>query len=243
MKEVVILGATGGIGSAIVRAMASKEVRLWLHYNQGQQMKEALSAWLDEQGVHYRWLQGDFLNKDAARLFFNALDKETEGIDCFINAMGSSKHELFQWVSQDDWEQLRMINLDAFVYSAQEAVSRMFNRPGANLILVSSVWGQVGSAMEVHYSVTKAGVIGLVRALAKELGPSGIRVNGVAPGWIDTAMNDQFDDESKAAFESELPLGRIGSPAEVAACVAFLSSPASAYLTGQVLNPNGGLHM
>lgn len=243
MKEVVILGATGGIGSAIVKSMATEGTRLWLHFHQGHEAKAHLTEWLETHGMTYQWIQGNFEDKASAKLFFEKIDQETDGIDCFINAIGSSKHELFQWVSQEEWEQLRAINLDAFIYTAQEAVCRMFNRPGANLVLISSVWGQVGSAMEVHYSVAKAGVIGLIKALAKELGPSGIRVNGVAPGWIDTEMNAQFDEAEKAAFESELPLGNIGKPEQVAGCVKFLASDAGSYLTGQVLNPNGGLHM
>lgn len=243
MKEVVILGASGGIGTAIVKAFANNESRLWLHYNQGSEAKDSLSTWLDEQHIKYSWLQADFMDAKAAGQFFKTIDQNTEGIDVLINAIGSSKHELFQWVSQPDWEVLRTINLDAFIYTTQEAVSRMFNREGANIVLISSVWGQVGSAMEVHYSVVKAGVIGLIKALSKELGPSGIRVNGVAPGWIETEMNSAFTEAERQAFEAELPLGRIGKAEEVASCVRFLCSDAASYLTGQILNPNGGLYI
>lgn len=243
MKEVVVLGASGGIGTAVVKALAGTEVRFWLHYNRGSEAKDKLSTWLDERHVKYKWIQADFKDREAASEFFLTIDKYADGIDVFINAIGTSKHELFQWLSQSEWERLRTVNLDAFIYTAQEAVNRMFGRQGANIVLVSSVWGQVGSAMEVHYSVVKAGVIGLIKALSKELGPSGIRVNGVAPGWIDTEMNAGFTAEERQSFEEELPLGRIGKVEEVANCVSFLSSDSASYLTGQILNPNGGLYI
>lgn len=243
MKEVVILGATGGIGKAIVKAMAEPSTRLWLHYNKGVEAKTELSQWLDEKGIVYEWYCSDFATHSAVGLFFSHLDGTCEGIDVFINAIGTSKHNLFQWMSAADWESLRHINLDVFVYAAQEALKRMFGRPDANMVMISSVWGQVGSSMEVQYSVVKAGVIGLIKALAKEVGPAGIRINGVAPGWIETKMNQDFSPEEKSAFEEEVPLGRIGRPEEVASCVRFLASRESSYLTGQILNPNGGFYI
>lgn len=243
MKEILILGATGGIGEATVFEMATEGHRLWLHYHKNETKRKAISEKLTLMGIPFQWFSADLSKFSEVKTLFDALYKQIEGLDVLINVTGTSQHELFQWLSPEAWEKLRAVNLDAMIFSTQAAVSRMFGREGAAIVLMSSVWGQTGGAMEVHYSCLKAATIGLVKSLAKELGPSGIRVNAVAPGWIETTMNQSLTEADKNAFVEEIPLERLGQAVDVAKSIKFLCSKDSAYITGQVIAMNGGYYI
>ena len=160
--------------------------------------------------------------------------------DLMVCYAGVARQELFTQTSPESWRSLMGVNLDGVFHCCQAVLPGMLHRKAGKIITLSSMWGQVGASCEVAYSAAKAGVIGLTKALAKELGPSGITVNCVAPGVIDTEMNAALDPETKAALGEETPLGRLGTPRDVAEAICFLAGPGGDYFTGQVLAPNGG---
>ena len=154
---------------------------------------------------------------------------------------GIARQELFTDITEASWREVMGVDLDGVFYCAQAVLPDMLHRKAGKIITLSSMWGQVGASCEVAYSTAKAGVIGLTKALAKELGPSGITVNCVAPGVIDTEMNGNLPQDVKDELAEETPLERLGTPEDVAQAVWFLAPPAGDFFTGQVLAPNGGL--
>ena len=172
----------------------------------------------------------------AVKLAESSLGK----IDCLINNAGISSFSLFTDLTLDDWNECLSVNLTgAFLYS-KAVIPGMLSRKRGRIINITSMWGVVGSSCEVHYSTAKAGLIGMTKALAKELGPSGITVNAIAPGAIETDMNKSLSDEDKAALCDETPLMRIGMPSEVAEAALFLASEGASFITGEVMNVSGG---
>ena len=162
-------------------------------------------------------------------------------IDVLVCNAGIARQELFTDITAASWREVMGVDLDGVFYCAQAVLQDMLHRKAGKIITLSSMWGQVGASCEVAYSTAKAGVIGLTKALAKELGPSGITVNCVAPGVIDTEMNGNLSQDIKDELAEETPLERLGTPEDVAQAVWFLASPAGDFFTGQVLAPNGGL--
>lgn len=162
-------------------------------------------------------------------------------IDVLINNAGVAYAALFTDTEYADWKRVFAVNVDGAYHCTQAVLPDMVSRQAGVILNVSSIWGLVGASCEVAYSASKAALIGFTKALAKELGPSGIRVNCVAPGVIDTDMNAHLDAPSRAALVEETPLCRLGTPEEVAEALFFLASDASSFFTGQVLSPNGGL--
>ena len=154
---------------------------------------------------------------------------------------GIAEQQLFTDITEEQWQRMLAVNLSGVFYCCQAFLPAMIARKHGCIVNVSSIWGLQGASCEVHYSAAKAGVIGLTRALAQEVGPSGVTVNCVAPGVIDTDMCAHLDEDARAALRERIPLGRLGTAAEVAEVVAFLASPAASYLTGQVISPNGGM--
>ncbi len=148
---------------------------------------------------------------------------------------------LLQDMSEADWRRVMSVDLDGVFYCCKAAIPPMITRKTGKIITISSMWGEVGASCEVAYSAAKAGVIGLTRALAKELAPSGILVNCVSPGVIDTPMNQTLGPQDFAALREEIPLGKIGTPQDVAAAVSYLCSEGAGYVTGQILSVNGGM--
>ena len=161
-------------------------------------------------------------------------------IDALVCNAGIARQELFTDITLESWREMLGVNLDGVFHCCQAALPAMIHRKQGRIITLSSMWGQVGGSCEVAYSAAKAGVIGLTKALAKEVGPSGITVNCVAPGVIETEMNRQLSPETKAALAEETPLERLGTPEDVAEAIWFLASEAGRFFTGQVLAPNGG---
>jgi 3-oxoacyl-[acyl-carrier protein] reductase len=161
-------------------------------------------------------------------------------IDCLINNAGISSFSLFTDLSLEQWNEMLSVNLTgAFLYS-KEVIPGMVSRKQGRIINISSMWGIVGSSCEVHYSTVKAGLIGMTKALAKELGPSGITVNAIAPGMIDTEMNAHLAAEDVEAIKEETPLMKIGQPIDVANAAFFLASDSASFITGEVMNLSGG---
>ena len=170
----------------------------------------------------------------------NVLDKFCQ-LDILICNAGVAQQKLFGDLTDEDWRRIFGVNLDGVFHTIRAALPHFIHRNAGRILTVSSMWGQVGGSCEVAYSAAKAAVIGLTKALAKELGPSGITVNCVAPGVIATEMNAALDEAALAALAEETPLGVLGRPEDVAEAMWYLASDAASFITGQVLAPNGGL--
>ncbi len=231
----LITGGAGGIGSATARTLAAEGWLPAICWRTSGEAAEKLAAELG--GVALRC---DVTDSGAVRAMFAQLEAGPGLPEVLVNNAGRSFRGLLQLMSDEEWCGVTSVALDGAFYCCREALPSMIRAHRGSIINISSVWGEVGASCEAAYSAAKAGLIGLTKALAKEVGPSGIRVNCVAPGCIDTAMLAEFGEEDRAALAEETPLGRIGTPQEVADAVAFLASERAAFITGQVLSVGGG---
>lgn len=210
-------------------------------YNKSKIQALQLSAELNSFGCRTAALKCDVSNSADVKDLFLLAEEKLGIIDILVNNAGVSQQKLFTDITNADWENIIGINLSGAFYCCREAVPDMVRRKYGRIVNVSSMWGQEGASCEVHYSAAKAGIIGLTKALSKELAPSGITVNCVSPGAIATAMMSGFSKKDVLALEKEIPMGRLGLADEVAAAVAFLCSRDAGYITGQVLGINGGI--
>lgn len=239
-KTVLITGASRGIGAAAARRFAREGYGVGINYRQSEAKAQALAEELRDQGVPVGLYPGDVSQRDQVDQMMAAFLQDFGRIDVLVCNAGIARQELFTDLTAEDWREMMGVNLDGVFHCCQAALPDMLHRKAGKIITLSSMWGQVGASCEVAYSAAKAGVIGLTKALAKELGPSGITVNCVAPGVIETEMNGLLSQETKDALAEETPLERLGTPQEVAEAIWFLASPAGDFFTGQVLAPNGG---
>jgi len=239
-KTVLITGASGGIGSAAALLFAKRGYRVALHYNRGKDRCENLLSQIKEAGGDAILVQADIADEAQVMEMFARTDAAFGRLDVLVNNAGTAGQKLIWDISADEWDAMFAVNMKGMFLCSREAARGMVSRKSGKIVNVSSVWGITGASMEVHYSAAKAAVIGFTRALAKELGPSGVQVNCVAPGVIDTPMNAHLDAETMAALKEETPLGRIGTPEDAANSIFFLASDEAGFITGQVLSPNGG---
>ena len=241
MRYVLITGASGGIGAAIAEEFARAGYGLALHYHKGADRANALAFRLAQTyGVPALPLCADLANTAAVTEMFTRATAEFGFIDTLVNNAGIAEQRLFTDLTDGEWDTMINVNLNGVFRTCRAALPEMIRRQQGTLINISSMWGQVGASCEVAYSTAKAGVIGLTKALAKEVAPSGITVNCIAPGAIRTPMLDCFTEEDLAALAEETPVGRIGTPEDVAAACVFLASEGARFITGQVLGVNGG---
>ena len=241
-NHVLITGASRGIGAATARLFAQEGWSVAVHYNASRAAAEQLAVELSGLGVKAVPIQADVADPEQAE----RLVRETEGalgpLDAVIcNAGVALPQQLLTDTTADQWRRLMSVDLDGMFYTLRAAIPGLVRQKRGAIVTVSSMWGITGGSCETPYSAAKAGVIGLTRALAKELGPSGIRVNCVAPGVIDTAMNSHLTPKDLAALGEETPLCRIGQPVEVAQAIYFLASERASFITGQVLRVDGGM--
>ncbi len=241
-NHVLITGASRGIGAAAARLFAQEGWSVAVHYNASRAAAEQLAVELSGLGVKAVPIQADVADPEQAE----RLVRETEGalgpLDAVIcNAGVALPQQLLTDTTADQWRRLMSVDLDGMFHTIRAAVPGLVRQKRGAIVTVSSMWGITGGSCETPYSAAKAGVIGLTRALAKELGPSGIRVNCVAPGVIDTAMNGHLTPKDLAALGEETPLCRIGQPVEVAQAIYFLASERASFITGQVLRVDGGM--
>lgn len=201
---------------------------------------EALAEELAALGVPVKVYVCDVAQREQVQAMTAAFLRDFGRIDVLVCNAGIARQELFTDITEASWREVMGVDLDGVFYCAQAVLPDMLHRKAGKIITLSSMWGQVGASCEVAYSTAKAGVIGLTKALAKELGPSGITVNCVAPGVIDTEMNGNLPQDIKDELAEETPLERLGTPEDVAQAVWFLASSAGDFFTGQVLAPNGG---
>ena len=235
MKNVLITGGTRGIGRATVELFASRGWGVAFTYKSS----DGAAAELSKKTGAYA-IKADSADPSAIRRALSEAFSVLGHIDSLVNNAGESSFSLFTELSDEAWRHTMAVNLDApFLYS-RGVIPEMIKNGGGAIINISSMWGLVGSSCEVHYSTAKAGLIGMTKALAKELGPSAIRVNAIAPGLIDTDMNSSLSPEDIAALAADTPLMRVGAAGEIASLVYFLASEESSFVTGAVLNASGG---
>ena len=234
-KRVIVTGGSRGIGAGIVRAFAGEGAEIAFLYHNADAAAEKVSR--ETGAIAVRCDLGDA--SDAERAMREAL-KALSGVDILVNNAGISKSGLIQDLSLDDWNRLVAVNLTAVYLCTRISVPEMVRQKYGRIVNISSIWGMVGASCEVGYSAVKAGVIGLTKGLARELGPSGITVNCVCPGVIDTDMCASYDEQTRRDLTEQTPVGRLGTPADIASTVLYLAGDGASFVTGQVLSPNGG---
>lgn len=239
-KTVLITGASKGIGAATAILFAEKGYNVVMNYNKSVQSALILQKSLSESGYKVSAYQANVRNRLDVDLMVKETIERYGKIDILINNAGISNQRLFTETSEIEWNEMIDVHLNGTFNCTQAVLPHMINNKSGCIINISSMWGQVGASCEVAYSAAKAGVIGLTKALAKEVGPSNIRVNCIAPGLIDTGMNQELTLEDVAAIVDETPLNRIGTTNDVASAALFLASDDSSFITGQVLGVNGG---
>ena len=241
MKNVLVTGASGGIGQAIARAFAAAGYGVALHYHHGADAAHALAAELRARyPVPVLAVGADLTDSGAVNAMFALVREELGFPGTLVNNAGIAQQKLFTELTDSDWDAMLGVHLGGTFRCCRAALPEMIRRREGSIVNVSSMWGQIGGSCEVHYSAAKAGVIGLTKALAKEVAPSGITVNCIAPGVIRTRMLDSFSEDDLAALADETPVGRLGTPEDVAAAAVFLAGDGARFITGQVLGVNGG---
>ena len=240
MKTVWITGASGGIGNAAARLFAEEGYQVAAGYCRGREQAESLCAGLRAQGYAAQAFGADLTDSAAVGRALHEIEQAFGHVDVLVNNAGVAQQKLLTDVTDDEWRRMFAVNTDSVFYCCRAVIPQMVRRQVGSIVNVSSVWGICGASCEAAYSASKAAVIGLTKALAKELGPSGIRVNCVAPGVIDTPMNGCFDAGTMAQLADETPLCRIGTPEEAAEAILFLASDRARFITGQTLSADGG---
>ena len=242
-KTVLITGASHGIGKQSAITFAQAGYNVIINYNKSKKEALSLEAELKAAGFGAMAVEADVSCQTAANQMFDKVQEFYGGVDVLINNAAISSIKPLQDISLDEWKKTFEVNVHSAFICSKLALSYMINKKSGCIINVSSMWGCVGASCEVHYSSSKAALIGFTKALAKELAPSGIRVNCVCPGVTETAMNSHLSQNEKQQFCNEIPLGRFAKPSEIAKSILFLASDDASYITGQILSPNGGAVM
>lgn len=242
MKTALVTGGSRGIGKAIVYAFANAGYNVLLNYNRSEQSaKEIVNDLTDCKGI-VEMFKADVTNRDEVDAMIEYAVKEFGGIDVVVNNAGISQVGLFTDIEEEEWKRVIDVNLTGVFNVTQSALKQgMISKKDGAIINISSIWGITGGACEVAYSASKAGVIGFTKGLAKELAPSNITVNTIAPGAIATDMiYKEYSEKDIQIIENEIPMKRLGTPTEIANLVLYLASEDARYITGQVISPNGG---
>ena len=240
-RTALITGASRGIGRAAAELLAECGYRLMLNYFRSEGSVQELKQKLTAAGADAEIFQADVGDPRQAEAMAEACCKRFGRVDVLINNAGIADVGLLTEVTDERWDRLWRVNVGGVFYTCRAVLPGMIREKRGKIINLSSIWGIAGASCEAAYSATKAAVIGLTKALAKEVGPSGIQVNCIAPGAVETDMNAALDEAALRSLREETPLGRLGTPREIAAAIAFLASEESDFITGQVLSPNGGL--
>ena len=240
-KYALVTGASSGIGREYAAQLAAKGYDLVMAGNRDEENRAAAREIAARYGVRTLPLCMDLSEPDAAVKLHAETSARGIEIGVLVCNAGIAQVKLFTDTTDEDWRRMMAVDLDGAFYACRAVLPGMIHRKYGRILLVSSMWGQTGGSCEVAYSAAKAGLIGLGKALAKEEGPSGITVNVIAPGVINTDMMAGFTDEDRAALAEETPVERLGEPDEIARTMVFLADEASGYITGQVLGVNGGL--
>lgn len=237
-KVVVVTGASRGIGKEIAKQLAKKGYKIIANYNKSEKNILELQEELKKENINIEIFKADVSKREESRELVNYAINKFGRIDVLINNAGISQFKEFTQITDKDWENMINTNLNSVFYMTQETCENMIHNKKGCIINISSVWGLVGSSCEVHYSVSKAGVDAMTKSLAKELGPSNIRVNSIAPGIIDTDMNKNLNEEEINQIKDEIPLEKIGKTIDIEKCIEWIIE--DEYTTGQIISINGG---
>ena len=239
-KTVLITGASMGIGKATAITLAKCGMNVILNYCNHRKEAEETANQINKNGLQAVAIQADVSNNIQVINMVNQACEIFGSIDALVNNAGIAQQKLFTAISEKEWDEMFAINVKGAYNCCQAVLPNMIHNKSGKIINLSSIWGLVGASCEVHYSAAKAAIIGFTKALAKEVGPSGIQVNCVAPGVIKTKMLADFSDEDLKNLSNETPLCKLGTPQDIANVIKFLISDESDFITGQVISPNGG---
>lgn len=237
-KTAVITGASRGIGRATAIRLASDGFAVALIYNNSISEAEKLLAEIKTDAKIYKC---DVSSSDCVNNTVREILTDFGEIDVLVNCAGIAQQKLFTDITDDDWQKMIGTDLSGAFFFTRAVIKDMIKRKSGRIINIASMWGETGGSCEVHYSAAKAGIIGMTKALAKEVGLSGITVNAVSPGVIETDMLSSFSRRDLDALCEETPLNRLGTPRDVADAVSFLAGDGASYITGQVISVNGGI--
>ncbi len=240
-KVVIVTGASRGIGREIARQLAKSKMKVIANYNQSVKEANELKKELEKEGIEIDIIKADITKREEVQKLVQYTIEKYKKIDVLINNAGISEYKMFTDETDEDWNKIINTNLYSAFIMSQEVIPNMIHHKEGNIINISSIWGVTGASLEVLYSISKAGMNGMTKALAKELGPSNIRVNAIAPGMIETKMNNKLTKEEIEQIKEEIPLERIGKTEDIAKCVKWLIE--DNYTTGQIISVNGGWSM
>lgn len=237
-KVVIVTGGSKGIGKSIVEKLAKNGYIVILNYYKSEQEAQNIQNCLKNDGINIDIYKANVSNREEVKEMVDYVINKYSKVDILINNAGVSQTKLFTDISNNDWNNMINTNLNSVYYVTQEVVTNMIKNKNGCIINISSIWGEIGASCESHYAVTKAGIDALTKSLAKELGPSNIRINSVSPGIINTQMNSKLSKEEINEIKEEIPLGCIGEPEDISNCVEWLIN--AKYVTGQIISVNGG---
>lgn len=237
-KIILVTGGSRGIGASMVKLLALDGYKVILNYNKSGDCAKKIKEELEEENVNIDIIKADVTNKSEISYMVNKVIDTYGRIDVLINNAGISQEKVFLDVSDEDWQNIIEANLNSTYYCTKRVLPYMLKNKEGCIINISSIWGVTGASCEVGYSTTKAAINGFTKALAKEMGPSNIRINCIAPGIIDTDMNKNLNKEDIEKIKEEIPLNRIGKTEDIAKCAKWLIE--DDYTTGQIINVNGG---
>lgn len=236
--NVIVTGGSRGIGKCLVENLARDGYNVLLNYNKSEKQARKIQEDLMKDGIIIEIFKADVSKKEQVKAMVEFALKKWGSIDVLINNAGIAKLQMFQDVTEEDWNEIIDTNLKSAFYASQEVLQSMIHKKKGLIINISSMWGQVGASCETVYAISKAGIDAMTKSLAKELGPSNIRVNSISPGVIDTEMNSKIDEHIKNQIKDETPLRKIGEPIDIYQCAKWLIE--DEFTTGQVIGINGG---
>lgn len=235
----IVTGGSRGIGRAIVEGLARKGIKVIANYNNSEEKAIKLKEELEKENISIDIMKANVSRREEVQNMINKVIKKYGKIDILINNAGIDQEKMFQDITDEDWDNIVKVNLYSVFCTTQEVIKYMLNQKDGCIINISSICGISGGSCAVAYSATKAGIDGMTKSLAKELGPSNIRVNSIAPGCINTDMNAYLTKEEWEEIKNETPLEKIGEGVDIAKCVEWLVE--DTFTTGQVISINGGL--
>lgn len=238
MKTVIVTGGAKGIGRAIAFEYANSGYNVIINYKTSEKEANLIKEELTKQGKNVEIYKADLCKKEEVENMIKFVEKKYKTIDVLINNAGISQIKPFADIEEDDWDNMINNNLKTVYLVTKSVINNMINQKNGSIVNISSIWGLTGASCEVHYSAAKAAIIGMTKALAKEMALSNININAIAPGLIKTDMNSELKKEELEEIEEDIPLKRMGTPKEIAKVVKWLSE--TKYITGQVIRIDGG---